>query len=95
MSNHAVPKELEASYQFLKQAFSQGLSETDYWAVLKLFYSHFSDRQLALLVATFTQKDRAQVTNDIYQTFQLVIDTQIVEGHLKLFGYNEIIASGD
>ncbi|PHV46831.1 hypothetical protein CSQ91_27830 [Janthinobacterium sp. BJB301] len=50
----------------LRSAYSGGMPDTAYFAVLALLYEHFSDRNLAELMAAVTQKDAETVLNDIY-----------------------------
>jgi hypothetical protein len=50
----------------LRSAYPGGMPDTAYVPVLALLYEHFSDRNLAELMAAVTHKDAATVLNDIY-----------------------------
>ncbi|MCC7684640.1 DUF3349 domain-containing protein [Janthinobacterium sp. FW305-128] len=57
---------LSGAARMLRDAYPGGMPDTAYFAVLALLYDHFSDRNLAELMAAVTGKDAAVVLNDIY-----------------------------
>ena len=61
-----LPPTLSGAARMLRSAYPGGLPDTAYFAVLALLYEHFSDRNLAELMAAVTGKDAALVLNDIY-----------------------------
>jgi hypothetical protein len=54
------------AYRLLRSAYPDGMPQADYRAVLSLLYDHFSDRNLAALIAAFTGKAPEIVLNDLY-----------------------------
>ncbi|MCC7711436.1 DUF3349 domain-containing protein [Janthinobacterium sp. GW460W] len=63
---NALPPTLSGAARMLRSAYPGGMPDTAYFAVLALLYEHFSDRNLAELMAAVTGKDAAIVLNDIY-----------------------------
>ncbi|AQR71727.1 hypothetical protein BZG29_03010 [Janthinobacterium sp. LM6] len=61
-----LPPTLSGAARMLYSAYPGGMPDTAYFAVLALLYEHFSDRNLAELMAAVTAKDAATVLNDIY-----------------------------
>lgn len=61
-----LPPTLSGAARMLRSAYPGGMSDTAYCAALALLYEHFSDRNLAELMAAVTGKDAATVLNDIY-----------------------------
>ncbi|MBW3510169.1 DUF3349 domain-containing protein [Janthinobacterium sp. NKUCC06_STL] len=61
-----LPPALSGAARMLCSAYPGGMPDTAYFAVLALLYEHFSDRNLAELMAAVTHKDAATVLNDIY-----------------------------
>ncbi|WP_332862694.1 DUF3349 domain-containing protein [Janthinobacterium svalbardensis] len=61
-----LPPTLSGAAHMLRSAYPGGMPETAYVAVLALLYEHFSDRNLAELMAAVTGKDAAVVLNDVY-----------------------------
>ena len=62
----ALPPTLSGAAHMLRSAYPGDMPETAYVAVLALLYEHFSDRNLAELMAAVTGKDAATVLNDVY-----------------------------
>lgn len=60
-----LPPSLSGAARMLHSAYPGGMPDTAYMPVLTLLYEHFSDRNLAELVAAVTGKDVARVFNDI------------------------------
>ncbi|WP_258194946.1 DUF3349 domain-containing protein [Janthinobacterium sp. PAMC25594] len=61
-----LPPTLSGAAHMLRSAYPGGMPETAYVAVLALLYEHFSDRNLAELMAAVTGKDAATILNDVY-----------------------------
>ncbi|CAM3218202.1 MULTISPECIES: DUF3349 domain-containing protein [Janthinobacterium] len=61
-----LPPILSGAARMLRSAYPGGMPDTAYFAVLALLYDHFSDRNLAELMAAVTHKDAETVLNDIY-----------------------------
>ncbi|NHQ88867.1 DUF3349 domain-containing protein [Janthinobacterium lividum] len=61
-----LPPTLSGAARMLRSAYPAGIPDSAYFAVLALLYEHFSDRNLAELMAAVTHKDTATVLNDIY-----------------------------
>jgi hypothetical protein len=61
-----LPPTLSGAARMLRSAYPGGMPDTAYFAVLTLLYEHFSDRNLADLMAAVTGKDAAEILNDIY-----------------------------
>ncbi|APA70539.1 DUF3349 domain-containing protein [Janthinobacterium sp. 1_2014MBL_MicDiv] len=61
-----LPPPLSGAARMLRSAYPGGMPDAAYFPVLALLYEHFSDRNLALLVAAVTGKDEARVGNDIH-----------------------------
>jgi hypothetical protein len=57
---------MQSSLNMLHAAYPQGLPDGDYLPLLALLYEHFSDRNLAELVAAISDRDAHRVLNDIY-----------------------------
>ncbi|MCC7646332.1 MULTISPECIES: DUF3349 domain-containing protein [unclassified Janthinobacterium] len=57
---------LSGAARMLRSAYPGGMPDTAYFHVLALLYEHFSDRNLAELMAAVTGKDAATILNDIY-----------------------------
>ncbi|ERO64980.1 DUF3349 domain-containing protein [Pseudomonas piscis] len=80
----------------LKEAFPDGVATADYHALLAVLYEHFSDRNLALVVAQLTQRDPALVLNDIHQAVTLAKPSQqaiaSLNTHLHRHGIAKLLA---
>ena len=61
-----LPPTLSSATRMLRNAYPGGIPDAAYRAILSLLYEHFSDRNLAELMAAVTGKDAALVLNDIY-----------------------------
>ncbi|EZP38662.1 Protein of unknown function [Janthinobacterium lividum] len=61
-----LPPTLSGAVRMLRSAYPAGIPDSAYFAVLALLYEHFSDRNLAELMAAVMGKDAAVVLNDIY-----------------------------
>ncbi|PHV39479.1 hypothetical protein CSQ95_09800 [Janthinobacterium sp. BJB304] len=61
-----LPPTLSGAARMLRSGYPGGMPDTAYFAVLALLYEHFSDRNLAELMAAVTGKDAATILNDIY-----------------------------
>ncbi len=55
----------------LHKAFPDGVDSSDYYALLAVLYEHFSDRNLAQVVAQLTHRDPERVLNDLHQAVTL------------------------
>ncbi|PIF10365.1 uncharacterized protein DUF3349 [Janthinobacterium sp. 13] len=62
----SLPPTLSGAARMLCSAYPGGMPDSAYFAVLDLLYEHFSDRNLAELMAAVTAKDAATVFNDIH-----------------------------
>ena len=62
-----IPPHLDSTWQLLKRAFPNGISEEDYLAVLDQLYPHMADENLQNVVALFTGRDPGVVLNDIFR----------------------------
>lgn len=61
-----LPPTLSGAARMLRGAYPAGIPDSAYRAILSLLDEHFSDRNLAELMAAVTGKDAAVVINDIY-----------------------------
>ena len=57
---------LSGAARMLRGAYPGGIPEAAYMPLLALLYAHFSDRNLADLIADVTGKDAARVLNELY-----------------------------
>ncbi|MDO8041821.1 DUF3349 domain-containing protein [Janthinobacterium sp. SUN137] len=62
----SLPPTLSGAARMLCSAYPSGMPDTAYFAVLALLHEHFSDRNLAELMAAVTAKDAAKVLKDIH-----------------------------
>ncbi|WP_235502002.1 DUF3349 domain-containing protein [Janthinobacterium sp. Ant5-2-1] len=61
-----LPPTLSGTARMLRSAYPAGIPGSAYFPVLAVLYEHFSDRNLAELMAAVMGKDAAVVLNDIY-----------------------------
>jgi hypothetical protein len=61
-----IPEHLKSTWALLRAAYPDGIPDAEYFAVLENLYQHMSDRNLADVLAVFTGRDVAAVTNDVY-----------------------------
>ncbi|PPT09131.1 hypothetical protein CKA32_001369 [Geitlerinema sp. FC II] len=66
MQNPIAPY-LKTTDELLQRAFPDGMESETYLAVLAILEEELSNRNLAEVIAHFTGKDDAVVSNDIYR----------------------------
>jgi hypothetical protein len=66
MSTITIPSHLEPTLKLIQRAFSYGIDNDAYLPLLTLLEPELSDRNLAIVVASLTNKEYTQVLNDIY-----------------------------
>ena len=59
---------LRSTIDLIRKAFPDGISDEDYAFVLRLFYDHLSDRNLADVISLTTGREPATTLNDIYRS---------------------------
>jgi len=62
-----TPTHLVSTYQLLQCAFPQGIDEQSYLPLLSILYQQMSDRNLAQVIAEFTEREYHTVLNDVYR----------------------------
>jgi hypothetical protein len=67
MLEKEIPEHLKSTYSLLTRAFPNGVTDSQYFHILKIFYEHMSDRNLSEIVSLFTNKSSGVVLNDIYK----------------------------
>ncbi|MBR1702604.1 MAG: hypothetical protein IJ716_11685 [Lachnospiraceae bacterium] len=68
----------------LKTIFPNKVCENEYRILLKVLYEEYSDRNLAELMARFTDKSYEEVYNDILGSSQSSISEQEMQGTVEL-----------
>lgn len=96
-NQNQVPDYLQATYELLKCAFPEGITDEEYWPVLSLLHQTMSFWTIADVLSALTQKDRSEVYNDA-SGFGLdpLPDAEAVEKvqqKLVRCGYNDWIKS--
>lgn len=66
MSTITIPSHLEPTRELIQSAFSCGIDNNAYLPLLTLLEPELSDRNLAIVIASLTNKEYFQVLNDIY-----------------------------
>lgn len=74
-----IPDFLQPTYSMLVRTFPKGISEEYYWIILYLLYVHFADENLALVMAAFSGKSIAMVSNDLYGVNRMKFDSKLVK----------------
>lgn len=92
-----VPDYLQSTYQLLKCAFPNDITEEQYAAILHFLHPHMSFRTLATVLASVTNKTYIHILNDTmgYEGKPLVDSTIMDSVRKKLddCGYDEWINS--
>jgi hypothetical protein len=60
-----LPRWLQPTWDMLKKAFPSGISNEDYWAIIKLLSEHASQRNIADVMSKLADRDRGIVYNDV------------------------------
>ena len=87
-----LPDYLQSTYLMLVKTFPKGINEKYYWIILYLLYEYFADENLALVMAAFSGKSIAMVSNDIYGVNQMKFDSKLldeVKNMLEANGFEE------
>ncbi len=66
MSTITIPSHLEPILELIQRAFPYGIDPDAYLSLLTLLEPELSDRNLALVIASLTNKEYSLVLNDIY-----------------------------
>ena len=74
-----IPDFLKPTYSMLARTFPKGISEEYYWIILYLLYEYFADENLALVMAAFSGKSIAMVSNDLYGIYQMKFDSKLLD----------------
>ena len=74
-----IPNFLQPTYLMLERTFPKGISGEYYWIILYLLYEHFADENLALVMAAFSGKSIAIVSNDLYGVNQMKFDSKLLD----------------
>ncbi|QDM45804.1 DUF3349 domain-containing protein [Paenibacillus thiaminolyticus] len=65
-----IPKYLESTYMMLKSTFPNGIGDEEYFPLISLLYEYMSDRNLAKVISSITEKDITITINDIQKQCQ-------------------------
>lgn len=88
---------MHVSLKLLNAAYPRGLPEADYQPLLALLYEHFSDRNLAELIATLSARDPDLVLNDIYRVHSTekpdAAQLTRVQQHLEALGFSSLFSA--
>ncbi len=63
-NENLVPDYLHDTYQLLKCAFPQGISQADYWPTMAILHEVMSFWTIADVLSVLAHKDRFEVYND-------------------------------
>jgi antitoxin component HigA of HigAB toxin-antitoxin module len=66
MSTITLPSYLESTRDLIQRTFPYGIDNDAYLPLLTLLEPELSDRNLAIVIASLTNKEYSQVLNDIY-----------------------------
>lgn len=88
---------MPSSLKMLQIAYPHGLPDADYQPLLALLYEHFSDRNLAELIATLSARDPDRVLNDIYRVHSTdkpdALQVARVQQHLEALGLGSLYSA--
>lgn len=88
---------MPTSLKMLQIAYPQGLPDADYRPLLALLYEHFSDRNLAELIATLSARDPDRVLNDMYRVHGTdkpdAANVKRVQQHLEALGLSSLYSA--
>lgn len=74
-----IPDFLQPTYLMLARTFPKGISEEYYWIIMYLLYEYFADENLALVMAAFSGKSIAMVSNDLYGVNQMKFNSKLLD----------------
>ena len=84
-------------FNVLKTIFPDRVSESEYRILQKILYEEYSDRNLAELMAQFTDKPYEKVYNDVLGANESSVNEQEIQGMIErlrrvgiLIGTNEV-----
>ncbi|CBN56984.1 MULTISPECIES: DUF3349 domain-containing protein [Kamptonema] len=80
---------LLSTYKLIERAFPDGINQEDYLPLLALLYEQMSDRNLAEVVAYYTEKDYYSVLNDVYSVQSSDVLISKVKERLLACGYDD------
>jgi len=93
MSDLIISDHLKSSYKMITEAFPKSVSENEYFPLLAFLYEHFSDRNLAALMAVVTGKDSENVLNDISKSVTIMKPSEdtvnLIHFKLKQAGFEK------
>ena len=94
-----APEGLASTFLMLRRAYPQGLPNADYMPLLLAIGEEMSERQLATAIALLFERSQAEVRNDsaAAQSTRKPSSEEVarVRSHLRLFGYDEWVASDE
>ncbi|MNJ50969.1 hypothetical protein D3C77_462610 [compost metagenome] len=77
----------------LKSAFPNGIGNEDYYPIMCLLYEYMSDRNLAEVISSITEKDIAIILNDIQKSVSVNLPSdevmQKIRKKLLPYGFEE------
>ncbi|MGK7937030.1 MAG: DUF3349 domain-containing protein [Xenococcaceae cyanobacterium] len=84
---------LKTTRELIQRAFPHGIQSDVYFPLLNILEPSLSDRNLALVIASLTDKEYSQVLNDIYQVKSHPHNNsellQSVQSQLNASGYQD------
>lgn len=71
-----IAPHLKTTYELLQRAFPKGIQSEWYYPLLAILTEEMSDRNLAEVIAYYTQTPYSQVLNDIYEVQSIHVPSQ-------------------
>ena len=93
-----ISPHLQSTYKLIRSAFPKGIEPQNYLPLLALLSEEMSDRNLAEVLAYYTNKDYSVILNDVYRVQSIDVPTSEAIANLKerllICGYKQWLEEG-
>jgi hypothetical protein len=92
MNMTTLPDHLKSTFLLLQASFPSGVDETKCPYLMRVFYDHLSDENMAIVFSAFLNKDIGIIRNEIYSCASICVSDEKVihyQRALEQHGFNE------